>query len=555
MKYILNWLKSHAGKASISLVQAAGLTAVVGAAGFAAYNYLSSPADNNSFMPPSVYENGNVVYVASGGGGGTYAANGAVQGSAENIRRSRALDLANQQASQYQQQAALEDASVNPAYEQDASVEQANKAYQLAGGNLGIGLGGGTDKDVNSPLQMLTGLQGKLEGMTDAVANVTQAAADQEGGAKAAPTQKGFSTVEGSASSAANASRNWGQGRGGGGSGGSSNAFVIQNSNKNGPSKADLDALAKAGDAMADARAAMAAGVKEGRPMKFSGANFGPADRLPNERDARVGAAHRLTGRGGTELARIRKQTAQIHGNKTNAANAGGLPFLAGGQINGGMIVDGSEVTIGNSSSSDVRSTSDASIRGIRAGLANVQTGQADVRDAAKKELRSWFWTLFPAIMGMIGGILITVCIADKLPWPANLGWWIAAGVMTAAALGSIIFLLHKIHAYADICGHDGWVTWGRVLSGVLGGGVAAAWVFGLIGGKVQGLEKVLFKDLRTWAQLVVGMGAGGAGMAGYRMLADKDQYLKDIEEANKGSSSTKDRVDQETNIDGGKDK
>ena len=87
MKHILKWLSSHAGKATVSLVQAAGITAVVGAAGFAAYNYLSSPAENNSFMPPSVYENGNVVYVASGGGGGTYAANGAVQGSAENIRR------------------------------------------------------------------------------------------------------------------------------------------------------------------------------------------------------------------------------------------------------------------------------------------------------------------------------------------------------------------------------------------------------------------------------------------------------------------------------------
>ncbi|MBP5429670.1 MAG: hypothetical protein J6Y25_02105 [Elusimicrobiaceae bacterium] len=549
MKYILNWLKSHAGKASVSLVQAAGITAVVGAAGFAAYNYLSSPAENNSFMPPSVYENGNVVYVASGGGGGTYATNGAVQGSAENIRRSRALDLANQQAAQYQQQSALEDAPVNPAYAEDASSAQADRAYQLAGGNLGVGLGGGTDKDVNAPLQMLTGLQGQLEGMTDAVANATQAAAGQGGEAKAAPGQKGFATVEGSASGAANASRNWGQGRGSGGTG-SSNEFVIQNSNKNGPSKADLDALAKAGDAMADARAAMASGLKEGSPMKFSGANFGPSDRLSRERDARVNGAQRLTGQGGTELARIRKHTAQIHGNKTNAANAGGLPFLAGAQINGGMVVDGSEVTIGNSSSSDVRSMSDTSLRGIRAGLASVQTNEADKRDAAKKELRSWLWTIFPAVMGMIVGIAILIKLAKGAvsPW-AKAAFWIAAGIMTAVALASIIFLLTKIHKYADICGHDHWVVWGRIASGVLTVGVGAAWVMG------TRAAKAAWKSLKWYQKAAVYLGAGGAGMAGYRMLADKDQYLKDIEEANKGTSDIKERVDQETNAEGGNDK
>ena len=71
---LFKWLTNKTGKLPISLAQAAGITAVVGAAGFAAMSYLSSPADtNNSFIPPSAYEqNGDVVYVSQSGGGGQY---------------------------------------------------------------------------------------------------------------------------------------------------------------------------------------------------------------------------------------------------------------------------------------------------------------------------------------------------------------------------------------------------------------------------------------------------------------------------------------------------
>ena len=61
---ILKWLKNNAGKIPVTLAQAAGITAVVGAAGFGAMTFLSSPSDNtNTFLPPS-YNQGEVVYVS-----------------------------------------------------------------------------------------------------------------------------------------------------------------------------------------------------------------------------------------------------------------------------------------------------------------------------------------------------------------------------------------------------------------------------------------------------------------------------------------------------------
>ena len=130
---IFKWLKSKAGKLPVTLAQAAGITAVVGAAGFGALSFLSSPADNNNtFLPPSANQ-GQVVYVAQGGGGGQYEANGEV-GSASKAAPSRAIQLANQQAARQAQTRALEESAGQSTYQQpgDEVNPQMPKAYQVS---------------------------------------------------------------------------------------------------------------------------------------------------------------------------------------------------------------------------------------------------------------------------------------------------------------------------------------------------------------------------------------------------------------------------------------
>ena len=73
---IFKWITGRAGKMALSAAQAVGLSAVVGVAGIAAWQYLDAPADNTAFNPAAQYNPGEIVYVA-GASGGAYGANNA----------------------------------------------------------------------------------------------------------------------------------------------------------------------------------------------------------------------------------------------------------------------------------------------------------------------------------------------------------------------------------------------------------------------------------------------------------------------------------------------
>ncbi|MBO5911646.1 MAG: hypothetical protein J6Q05_05655, partial [Elusimicrobiaceae bacterium] len=412
---ILKWLKSKSGKLPVTLAQAAGITAVVGAAGFGAMTFLSSPADNNNtFLPPSVTQ-GEVVYISQSGGGGQYEANGEV-GSAFNAAPSRAIQLANQQAARQAQTRALEESSQQvPSYNGESS--QMPQAYQLSGADLGQGLGGGKNKDLNASLDTFSTLQNQLSGVTQAITNAqAQAAGSQTPGTPAATSGQ-------TAAQLAGASRNWGNGgltRAGGGSSGSSNAFVIQNSGKNKPGgAAEQASMAQAGNAIAQAQAAMAQLQQEGTRLP-SRANFGRSEGFKEDKDARTMAARRF-GNAKAELDFIRKKSAAIASNKTNAANEGGSPFLASTKISGGLTVDGEQVTTGQSStSSDFNGKFDRAMKGIGAKL-GLEGDALNQRSKDRHKLREWMYIVLPLALTMIPiiGTIMSVsriCLASINP-------------------------------------------------------------------------------------------------------------------------------------------
>lgn len=476
---ILKWLKDKTGKLPITLAQAAGITAVVGAAGFGAMTFLSSSSDtNNSFLPPA-HNQGEVVYVAQSAGGGSYESNGEV-GSSFNAAPSRTIQLANQQAARQAQTRALEASSQQaPSFAgSDApAAPQMPQAYQLSGADLGQGLGGGKDKNLNASLDTFSTIQNQLAGVTQAINNAQAGAGGaQATGKPGAPAGQPVADSQ-NAAQLASAPRNWGNGgltRAGGGNGGS-NSFAIQNSGKNVRTRgASADEMAQAGDAIAQAQAAMAQ-LQEGGPRMRSQANFGRSEGLTEDKDARIAASRRF-GNAKAELDFIRKKSAAIASNRTNAANEGGSPFLSSARISGGLTVNGENVTTGQGSSSgDLGNKFDKQMRGIGARLDQVQAN-IDERDLARDELKAWLWKMLTAGIAAILAITALVSIA-KAGGPFTAWAWGAAGVVTAAALAYIWWKGGKILGnYNGVCGADKWTTLWWALSGIMTGGIGAAW-------------------------------------------------------------------------------
>ena len=152
---IIQWFKNTAGKIPVSVMQMAGAGAVVAVAGFGAYNYLSSPAeDNNSFVPPASY-NEEVVYVA-GANGGSYGANGELQSSFK-AAPSRAIELTQRQEARERRNRELSES--NAYY---SGMEDMNTPNVSGGANGGVGyefgatsnLGMGSDKGAELPFHI-----------------------------------------------------------------------------------------------------------------------------------------------------------------------------------------------------------------------------------------------------------------------------------------------------------------------------------------------------------------------------------------------------------------
>lgn len=524
---IFKWLKNKAGKLPVTVAQAAGLTAVVGAAGFAALNYLSGPSDNNNtFIPPSAYEQGDVVYVAQGPG--SYDADGAA-GSTFKAAPSRSIRLANQQESQMRQAQELEGFTAQPTFEDPASVPALEgRAHELSGGEMGLGMG--SNKQIGNSFEILKNMPDQLNGLGDVINQATANAGANTPGAQgpAAPGTPAATPrqLEGnngqSAATLASASRNWGNGglTRAGGSGSSGNAFVVQDSGKNkgGPNATSgTQAMAQAGDAIAQARSAMTR-IREGETLT-SRANFGPSDGLSGDRNASVRNARKLGGKGANELAMIRKQSAAISANRTNAANAGSLPFMSGEKLSGGLVVSEDNVVIGQSASSgDLggRSTSRGQMKGIQAKLDQVQA-DFDEQELSRDSLKDW---LLQMAMVAVPAIIAVACLVAAarvaVPW-VSVVLYILAGILTLVTAAYIwVGAIRRIVDYNATCGADWWNVAGWGLAGLLTGGLAAAWFLG---------PSVIGKSVKAgWAAIggLIGVYSPGKG------LIDELKALKD---------------------------
>ena len=517
---IFKWLKDKAGKLPVTIAQAAGLTAVVGAAGFAALNYLSGPSDNNNtFIPPSAYEQGDVVYVAQGPG--SYDADGAA-GSTFKAAPSRSIRLANQQESQMRQAQELEGFMAQPTFEEPpATPKLEGRAHELSGGEMGLGMG--SNKQIGNSFEILKNMPDQFGGLGDAISQATAKAGANTPGAQgpaapgtpaAAPRQLEGNNGQ-SAATLASASRNWGKGgltRAGGGSSGSGSSFVVQDSGKNkGGSNAAPGAqeMAQAGDAIAQARSAMGR-MREGETLT-SRANFGPSDGLSGDRNASVRNARKLGGKGANELAMIRKQSAAISANRTNAANAGTLPFMSGAQISGGLVVSQDNVVIGQSASSgDLggRSTSRGQMKGIQAKLDEVQTN-FDEQELSRDSLKDW---LLQMAMVAVPAIIAVACLVAAarvavLPW-VSIVLYILAAILTLVTAAYIwIGTIRRITEYNATCGADWWNVAGWGLATLLTGGLGLAWFLGpsVVGNSVKA----------GWAAIggLIGMYSPGKGL------------------------------------------
>ncbi len=541
---LFTWLKNKAGKMPLSIAQAAGLTAVVGAAGFAAMSYLSNPTDNTTAFVPSPSNEAEVVYVAQTSGGGRYESNGEV-GSTFNAAPSRSIRLANQQAQRESQERALEENPVQPIYEptQPAGAAPATpKAYEMGGTDLGLGMGGSADKQLNASLESFSSLPNRLTGLADVV-NGAQAQAQTPAGAAGAPAAGDQAAAAAGVPTLAKAQRNWGQGASGasGGSAGSgSNAFVVQDSGKNKKMpKTASDAIAQAGDVMADARAAMNQ-MQEGERFRPH-ANFGNGDKGlgATDKDATVRGAQRFAN-SRAELEFIRKKTAAVNASKTPSANEGGTPFFASTKISGGLTVDGSNITTGKSSSSgDLRGTSDRQMQGIAAHLAGVGE-KLDERTVSHKDLIKWMWIAFPLSMIMIPLIGAMMSVSKALstnPWTA--GAAMALKIAAYACALATIAVLGKLFAVAlehsQVWGNDGYTGFAMGLAGFMTVATGLAlWV--------PAVSKVLSK-IKIWVWALGGV-IGLAGAGAFNMLMNQADYSSEVDEANKAGEEDKSAIE-----------
>lgn len=505
---ILKWLKDKTGKLPINLMQAAGITAVVGAAGFAAMSYLNTPTDNTTFMPPSAYEQqgGDVVYVAQGGGGGQYTSNGDVASTFH--ATAKTLELQDRQLRREQDARALADADVQPLYaEGDDSSVGMPKAYQMGAGEVGLGMGGSGDKQLNGSLDAFANLQKEIPGLGDAINNAQAQAAAAAKGAGQPGAASGNATKGQTAAQLANAPRNWGQGgtvRAGSGSN-VNNSFAVQNSGKNQDSnKATADAMAQAGNVMADAQAALKK-MQEGSRMQASRASFGNSSGLGEDKDARGQGWRTNYGNARSELAMIRKQSGKIAANNTNSANEGGRPFLSSTQISGGLTVDeGGQVTTGQGSSSGDLSTADRQMRGIKAALGSAQSN-LEKRTKDRHNLRKWMWWALPATMIGVIGLSWLVLKAKFSVWPMALLWWGLVAIATLALLYPILQLAKAAISYNQTYGTDFYSGFSVGLSALLAGAVGLAFI-----SPVTVLNWVVSAPVLT-AGLAAGIGFGGA--------------------------------------------
>ncbi len=449
---IFKWLTGRAGKMALSAAQAVGLSAVVGVAGIAAWQYLDSPADNTAFNPAAQYDPGEVVYVA-GASGGAYGANGEVE-SAFRAKPSKAIEMTEKMTLAQKQAQAMED-DVIPS----VSVSPTPSAYQM-GATEGLGMNANDGKGEGLDGNPLAAIQGTMSGMKDVISRA-QAQAQAQAGAQNPEEKPGKATL-------ASAKRTSAGSAGAGHGQAFNSSFVIQNSGKNTGSRAVAGAGSpeEVGNIFASAQA-QANRTVEGMQMR-SRSNFGPGNNsLGADKDLSVGDAR--SSKEGKDLVFIQKRSADAARNKNRSANEGSRAFLASTKVSGGMRIVGDTVAIGQGQGSkDFDNVNEANLRGIGKWTQSA-VDEATLRRIDRQNLQKWLWKA------------IATCLAAMIAIPLlkhSFWGWFAAIALTVVALATAAMAIVKAGQFANKWGGSGMSTAVIIVGGLMAAGVAMAWIF-----------------------------------------------------------------------------
>ena len=461
---IFKWLTDRGGKIALSAAQAVGLSAVVGVAGIAAWQFLDTPTDNTAFNLGGQHNRGEVVYVA-GASGGTYGENGEIQ-SAFMATPSKAIEMTEKQAlAQKQAEEAAESFTI-PVDDVPSSPALAG-AYQM-GGSEGLGMGGNfANEEIlkNNPMAFA---QQSIAGVTDAI---TRAQAQAQGAGQNGTAAAGGQPA-GAAPALASASRDWGssaatRGLSGGGGTAFNSSFVVQDSQKGGGSAASAGTPEQAARVMQQFQEQLAASGQEGQRLRAQ-ANFGGSQGLDPDWDAT--AAGFRNAREGKDLEFIRKRSADAAGNRNRAANEGARAFLASTRISGGLRVSGANVTTGQGqSSADFNGEYDSQLRAIQ-GWSTDSNMDAIQRQEDRNAMIKWMWTA----VAVAFAAMIAIPFVKHIPIVGKAMALIIAGAATlVCGLGFV-----KAINYAKDWGGSGMSTAIGIITPILTGGVWASFLW-----------------------------------------------------------------------------
>lgn len=521
---IFKWIMGRAGKVALSAVQAVGLTAVVGVAGIAAWQYLDAPAETNNTFTPVAYDAGDVVYVAGANtgsyGGGSYAGGGESQSSMQ-ISANTLKRLERQEMSQ---RAAEEMAEYAP--EQKVSSSVPGQAYQM-GGTEGLGTGANIANEFALSNDPMAAMQQSMAGLPNMVSHAqAQVQTQQQAQGVATGKQEGGATL-------ASASKNWGaSGAGAGSSSGS--AFAVQDSGKNRKGKGSSGEVNPQG-LLASAQAQMAQ-VTEGARLRAQ-SSFGQSENIGGNYDAAIEGFK--NSKAGKDLKYIHKRSNDASKNMARSANEGSRAFLSSTKISGGMMISSENVTTGQGQGSkDFESDTQSQLRGIKTWGVDTEI-DANKRKKDRDDLRKWIWIAIPSALAIIPWIGAFADVARSMagiPIVGGMLFAIFMGIAIAlmlAVLALNLTLLIKSALYAKNYEGSSLSTWGMLLGGILA--VAAPCAL------IPGVSKLL-SSMKLWMALVapvVGLGASWltTGLTKNAALDDPASLLNSEIDANQGGT------------------
>ena len=495
---IFKWLTERGGKIALSAAQAVGLSAVVGVAGVAAWQFLDTPTDNTAFNLGGQNTRGEVVYVA-GGAGASYGSGGEVQ-SAFMAKPSKAIEMAERQAlAQKQAEEAAESFTI-PTPDPSASPTSAG-AYQM-GGSEGLGMGGNQANEVMLKNNPMAFAQQSIAGVTDAINRAqAQAQQGQAGGAAAAADGS-----QGGAATLASASRDWGssaatRGLSGGNGTAFNSSFVVQDSKKSGSAAAAASGnVQQAAGVMKQFQAQLASAGLEGERLRAQ-SNFGNSQGLDANWDATAGGFRRS--KDGRDLEFIRKRSADAAGNRNRAANEGSRAFLASTKISGGLRVSGANVTTGQGqSSADFNGDYESQLRAIQ-GWDTSANISAEQRLNDRNAMLKWMW----AAAAVALAAMIAIPLVKHIPL---FGLAIALALAAAATAVCVVGFI-KAANFANDWGGSGMSTAMMIITPILTGGVWASFIWA---GAFKELYATIGEKLGLTSAGASGAGGGGAGGA-----------------------------------------